>query len=79
MRPPRDRGHAPQPVNNHGFGAPIAGGLIDRFGPRRVAIAGRALIAGGLLPMLWMREEWQLFPGVPAAEHGAFKRSVGTA
>ena len=45
----------------YGFGAPLAGGLIDRFGPRRIAIAGCALIAAGLLPLLWMTEEWQLF------------------
>ncbi len=45
----------------YGFGAPIAGGLIDRFGPRRLAIAGCSLIAAGLLPMLWMTQEWQLF------------------
>ncbi len=45
----------------YGFGAPLAGGLIDRFGPRRIAIAGCALIAAGLLPMLWMTQEWQLF------------------
>jgi MFS family permease len=45
----------------YGLGAPIAGGLIDRFGPRRLAVAGCALIAAGLLPMLWMTQEWQLF------------------
>lgn len=45
----------------YGFAAPLAGGLIDRFGPRRLAIAGCALIAAGLLPMLWMTQEWQLF------------------
>ena len=45
----------------YGLGAPIAGGLIDRFGPRRLAVGGCALIAAGLLPMLWMTQEWQLF------------------
>jgi sugar phosphate permease len=45
----------------YGLGAPIAGGLIDRFGPRRLAVAGCALIAAGLLPMLFMTQEWQLF------------------
>jgi len=45
----------------YGLGAPIAGGLIDRFGPRRLAVAGCALIAAGLLPMLFMTQQWQLF------------------
>ena len=45
----------------YGFGAPLAGGLIDRFGPRRLAVTGCFLIAAGLLPMLWMTQEWQLF------------------
>ncbi len=45
----------------YGLGAPIAGGLIDRFGPRRLAVSGCILIAAGLLPMLWMTQEWQLF------------------
>ena len=37
----------------YGFGAPLAGGLIDRFGPRRIAIAGCTLIAAGLLALPW--------------------------
>ena len=45
----------------YGFGAPLAGGLIDRFGPRRLAVSGCFLIAAGLLPMIWMTQEWQLF------------------
>ena len=45
----------------YGFGAPLAGGLIDRYGPRRLAVTGCFLIAAGLLPMLWMTQEWQLF------------------
>jgi MFS family permease len=37
-----------------GFGGPIGGSLVDRFGPKRVMIAGMALIALGLLPLLIM-------------------------
>ncbi len=44
-----------------GFGAPLAGGYIDRHGPRRVMIAGLTLIAAGLAPMIWMSALWQLF------------------
>lgn len=43
-----------------GLGAPIGGSLIDRFGPRRIALSGMALAAAGLLPMLAMRDIWQL-------------------
>jgi MFS family permease len=43
-----------------GLGAPLSGGLIDRYGPRRVMLGGLALIAAGLAPLMWMRELWQL-------------------
>jgi sugar phosphate permease len=42
-----------------GLGAPLSGGLVDRFGPRRVMLGGLALIALGLLPLLVMRELWE--------------------
>jgi sugar phosphate permease len=43
-----------------GFGAPIGGSLIDRFGPRRIMLAGLTLNFAGLLPLLGMTELWQL-------------------
>src|SRR5258705_8982371 len=44
----------------YGFGAPLGGTFIDRFGPRRVMLAGLAAIGLGLAPMLWMTQLWQL-------------------
>jgi MFS family permease len=43
-----------------GFGAPLGGNLIDRFGPKRVMLGGLVLIAGGLAPLIWMNSLWQL-------------------
>jgi sugar phosphate permease len=43
-----------------GLGGPLAGGLVDRHGPRRVMLFGAILMAAGLAPMLVMRELWQL-------------------
>ena len=43
-----------------GFGAPLGGSLIDRFGPRRVMVGGLALITVGLLPLLGLTDLWQL-------------------
>jgi MFS family permease len=43
-----------------GLGGPIAGSLIDRFGPRRIMLWGLVIIALGLAPMLAMRELWHL-------------------
>ncbi|MBL8130280.1 MAG: MFS transporter [Anaerolineae bacterium] len=42
-----------------GLGAPIGGTLIDRYGPRRVMIAGLATIAVGLALLLTVTELWQ--------------------
>ena len=44
-----------------GLGGPLSGGLIARFGPRRVALFGSLAIAVGLLPLLSLRDLWQLF------------------
>ena len=43
-----------------GLGAPLSGGLIDRFGPKRVMLGGLVLIVGGLIPLALMTELWQL-------------------
>ena len=43
-----------------GLGAPLSGGLIDRFGPRLVMLGGIALIVAGLVPLLALGELWQL-------------------
>jgi sugar phosphate permease len=43
-----------------GLGGPFGGSLVDRFGPRWVMAGGLALIAAGLLPMLWMTSLWEL-------------------
>lgn len=41
-----------------GLGAPIGGTLIDRYGPRKVMLAGMALIAVGLTLLLTITELW---------------------
>jgi sugar phosphate permease len=43
-----------------GFGAPLAGSLVDRFGPRRVMLASLALTGVGLTPLITITELWQL-------------------
>jgi sugar phosphate permease len=42
-----------------GFGAPVGGALMNRFGPRRVMLGGLTLIAIGLVLMVGMGELWQ--------------------
>lgn len=42
-----------------GFGAPLGGALIDRFGPRRLILIGLGMITLGLLAMLGMSQLWQ--------------------
>lgn len=44
-----------------GLGGPLGGGLVDRFGPRRVLLAGIALIAGGTWTLMQIRELWQFY------------------
>jgi len=43
-----------------GLGGPIGGGLVDRFGPRRVMIAGLVLTFAGLLPLIGLSAQWHL-------------------
>ena len=43
-----------------GLGSPFAGGLIGRFGPRRVAVAGILLMAFSSAVSAAMREIWQM-------------------
>jgi MFS family permease len=44
-----------------GLGGPLGGMLLERFGPRRLLIAGLLLIAVGLFALMNIRELWQLF------------------
>lgn len=44
----------------YGLGAPLGGRLIDRLGPRRVALLSLGFIAAGLAPLVLMRDLWQL-------------------
>ncbi len=43
-----------------GFGGPIGGTLVDRFGPRRVMMGGLAMVSLGLIPLLALQQLWQL-------------------
>jgi MFS family permease len=43
-----------------GFGAPLGGSLMDKFGPRRVTLGGMALNAIGLALLIGLRDLWQL-------------------
>jgi MFS family permease len=44
----------------NGLGAPLGGGLIDRYGPRRVALGGVGTLVLSLAPMLFMTQLWHL-------------------
>ncbi|HEV8230561.1 MAG TPA: MFS transporter [Candidatus Limnocylindria bacterium] len=44
-----------------GFGGPLGGFFVDRFGPRIVLVAGLLLIAAGLVALLFVTELWQLY------------------
>ena len=64
----------------YGLAAPLAGSLIDRFGPRLVMLGGVALTAAGLAPLLAMHDLWQmhLFWGlVTGAGTGAVSGALG--
>lgn len=43
-----------------GFAGPFAGWLMDRFGPRRLMLAGIALVVVSMLASATMRNVWQL-------------------
>ncbi|MDP2726211.1 MAG: MFS transporter [Dehalococcoidia bacterium] len=45
----------------YGLAAPVAGAMLDRFGPRLVMVLGMALTVIGLGPLVLMRELWQLY------------------
>lgn len=45
----------------YGVGAPAAGWLIDRFGPRRVTLWSLAILTGGVAGSLYMTVYWQFF------------------
>ncbi|HXG68628.1 MAG TPA: MFS transporter [Blastocatellia bacterium] len=46
-----------------GLASPFAGGLIDRYGPRRVMPIGALLTAGALIWMSWSTAMWQFYVG----------------
>lgn len=44
-----------------GLGGPLSGALVNRLGPRKVILFGCVAIAAGLVPLLSLRDIWQLF------------------
>ena len=44
-----------------GLTAPFSGALMDRFGPRKMVIAGLILLIGSLVASARMTQQWQLF------------------
>ena len=44
-----------------GLGGPLGGGLVDRFGPRKVLLGGIGLIAGGIWALLQIQELWHFY------------------
>src|SRR5215203_4166007 len=44
----------------YGLSGPVAGWLMDRFGPTRITLVGLALIGGSTLAGAAMTEPWQL-------------------
>jgi MFS family permease len=58
----------------HGITGPVAGSIVDRFGPRRVFIAGSFLIGIGLALCSWISSPWQfyIFFGIIAATGVSF-------
>lgn len=45
----------------YGLGGPIGGSLVDRFGPKRILLAGGALVASSIWLLFSVRELWQFF------------------
>jgi MFS family permease len=57
---------APQGLRLALFGltAPLAGGLMLRYGPKRMVMASGALLLVGLAMAVWTTEKWQLWLGI---------------
>jgi MFS family permease len=45
----------------YGFVAPVAGGLVDKIGPRRIMVFGVMLFASGLALSGWASEPWHFY------------------
>ena len=58
-----------------GFGAPLGGSLMDRFGPRRVMLIGLGIIGVGLVALLQISQLWH-FQGVWAITAGVGSGSI---